>query len=64
MIYIYTPAWGGPLVWRDLNTAQQALEEHLALTESDNPRWYEHSDRWILTARWRGETAILWKVEI
>jgi len=64
MIYIYTPARGQPLVWKDLSTAQQAVELHLAVLKSENPQWIEHEDRSILAVRWRQETAILWKVEI
>lgn len=64
MIYIYTPAWGRPMVWKDLSTAQHDVELQLAVTESEKPQWIEHADRWILAVRWRQQTAILWKAEI
>jgi hypothetical protein len=64
MIYIYACGWHRPTVFTDLTAAKQFVEEENCVDDVQNNKWYEHSDRWILSVRWKSDLAILWKSQI
>ena len=64
MLLVYaTAGWRKPAVFRNLAAAQAHVIADMGATAEENPEWYEHSDRWVVTFRWRSQQGILWKVE-
>lgn len=64
-LFIYAPAsWIKPAVFSDLVEAQTHVIADIGATAEENPQWLEHSDRWIVTFRWRPQQLILWKIEV
>ena len=66
MLLIYTEGNRKPQVFRDVDTAKRYVEEECCVDDVEDKRWYEHSDRHILTVRWGGTTdlGVLWKMDV
>lgn len=65
MLLIYVQGRGKPRVFRDVEQAKRHVEEECFVDDVEDKRWFEHSDRHILTVRWGGtaELGVLWKIE-
>jgi len=64
VLLIYTDGRSRPQVFTDVHTAKRTVEEALCVTADENPQWWESTDRWTLTMRWRSQLTVLWKAQI